>query len=69
MNAISEDLPRFAVRPPAVDIGERGHQAAVLCTFNGVQHRATLDVGKGNRVRPADIAAALEALAAKVRAG
>jgi hypothetical protein len=80
MNTTSASV--MAPLPPAVEIiahgdGARRYHgrnvpvgtAAVLCAFNGVQHRAVIDVGPGNQVRSGDIADMLEALAAKVRAG
>lgn len=72
MNATSADTAGWErVAPPAIKIntGRRVGSAAVTCAFNGVQHRAVIDAGEGNWVRPGDIADALVALAGKVRAG
>lgn len=77
MNAMSASTGSTAsiptgrsVPPPAVEVNSGWHSdsAAVLCSFNGVQHRAVVDVGDGNVVRPGDIAAALRVLAASVEA-
>lgn len=71
MNAMSTSIPTGrSLPPPAVEInaGLRNDCAAVLCSFNGVQHRAVVELGDGNRVEAGHIADMLEALASRVRA-
>jgi hypothetical protein len=55
--------------PPLLRYRARADACAVTMTFNGVEHRAVLDLDARGMVRPGDVAAMLEGLAGEIRKG